>query len=190
MLKRNNKSTRSNSKSATKIDKVLLQRLILPDRVVSLGSPESKQKTKNRLAFLNRIQESEDFNALIDLCEAHNLDSSKLIKQTKIPFEDDSVSFGSSAEEDCEVEQAPTVTRKNMNTTMKQNMSYEELGKIITINLPNGSIFCTAWIDAMLNTKILEIVIAEDGMSVLMKTKTPEPKSAKEFSVDVRLGVR
>jgi hypothetical protein len=189
MRKRTNNSTRSNTKSTTKVDKALLQHLLSPDRlesisflekngVVSFCSPESKQKAKNRLAYLKRIQESEDFTVFIELCKANNLDSLNLIKQ-KIEFEDDSDSFGSSDEEDededIEVEQAPT--RKIKNISMKPNMSYQELGKIISIDLPNGLIFCTAWVDAKLDPNILEIVVAEDGMSVLEKTKMPEPKS-------------
>jgi hypothetical protein len=170
------------------MDKVLLQHLISPDQaesvsflekngLISFGSPESKQKTKNRLAYLKRIQESEDFTVFIDLCKAHNLDSSNIVKQTKIQFEDDSVSFGSSDEEDYEVEQAPTVSRKIMNTTMKQN----ELGKVIAIDFPNGLIYCSVWVDGKLDPNRLKIVVSEDGMSVLKKTKTPEPKSAEEF---------
>jgi hypothetical protein len=153
--------------------------------LISFDSPESKKKAKNRLAYLKRIQESEEFTVFIELCKANNIDSSNLIKQRNIDFEDDSVSFGSSdEEEDYEVEQAQTVTRKIKNTAMQQNMSYEEPGKIISIYLPNGIIFGTAWV-ATLDPNIFEIVIAEDGMSVLQKTKTPDPESAKELLVSM-----
>ena len=195
MPNRRTNNSRTNNKSTTKLDKVLLQHLLSPDRVesvsfleknglISLDSPESKKKAKNRLAYLKHIQESEEFTVFIELCKAHNLDSSNIIKQRKIDFEDDSVSFGSSDEEDYEVEQAQAVTRKIKNTAMQQNMSYEEPGKIISIYLPNGIIFGTAWV-ATLDPNIFEIVIAEDGMSVLQKTKTPDPKSAKELLVSM-----
>jgi hypothetical protein len=196
MPNRRTNNSRTNNKSATKLDKVLLQHLLSLDRLesvsfleknglISFDSPESKKKAKNRLAYLKRIQESEEFTVFIELCKANNIDSSNLIKQRNIDFEDDSVSFGSSdEEEDYEVEQAQTVTRKIKNTAMQQNMSYEEPGKIISIYLPNGIIFGTAWV-ATLDPNIFEIVIAEDGMSVLQKTKTPDPESAKELLVSM-----
>jgi hypothetical protein len=57
----------------------------------------------------------------------------------------------------------------------------DELGKIIKIELPNGIIFFTAWVDAKLNPASLEVVIADDGISVEERMVKPDPKNGKEL---------
>jgi hypothetical protein len=57
----------------------------------------------------------------------------------------------------------------------------EALGEIIRLDLPNGTVFCTAWVDARLDKDYLRIVIAEDGKSVLQKMKAPQPQTASDL---------
>ena len=60
-------------------------------------------------------------------------------------------------------------------------MTTDEMGKSIALKLPNDIIFCTAWVDTKLDPNILKLKIADDGRSVKLMTKKPDPPKAKDM---------
>jgi hypothetical protein len=89
--------TRSNSKTGTEIDKILIAHLLSENRhegpsflhrqgIIHQGSPKIKNKVKNRLGYLKRIQAT-DYSTFVDFCHAHQLAPTNLLSQKQLDFE-------------------------------------------------------------------------------------------------------
>lgn len=54
-----------------------------------------------------------------------------------------------------------------------------KLGERIILQLPKGIILCVVWVDTKLSN--LDVIFGEDGFSVKMKTRMPNPANASEL---------
>ena len=60
-----------------------------------------------------------------------------------------------------------------------KNMTRNELGKKLIVPLPKGLILCVIWVDSKLSN--LDVVFGEDGYSIKMKSRMPNPTSATQL---------
>ena len=75
-------------------------------------------------------------------------------------------------------EKSPSIVASLKTTTAKTINMSNELGDIIKLDLDDGLTFVILWVDTKLDSNLLQLVIAEDGLSVKMRTKKPCPPDA------------
>ena len=189
------KAKRGNCKSNPHLDRILLNHLVSPDRhkgatFLNFDNEEDTEKARNRLQYLKRIR-SRNFEDFVDICLAHKVDYPFQIQDGKIqPIDQFDIEPSSTfsiktkpkaapASPIVDTSPQPVLTKQTASST--PIMTEDEMGKIITTKLENGLIFCTAWVDTKLDKNILKILVADDGMSVIQKTKKPEPQPASQM---------
>jgi hypothetical protein len=130
------KATRSNIKSTSpEIDRILLRHLISPHRSKGITylykkgliphQEISHQKTKNRLAYLKRIQD-QDVSEFLHLCSSHKVNISDFGKPRKVDFEDSDTSDSdsdSASDEEVEHHNKTTATTATTAYNFKEKMS-------------------------------------------------------------------
>jgi hypothetical protein len=149
--------------------------------LISFENQEGKDKIRNRLNYLKRIQTS-NFQSFIDLCFAHDVDPSSLeLRRTDF----DSASFSDDSDSSTEVsddDNDEIFYKQSLNKApSKQTSKMEEnndVGELIVIKLPNGLYFVKAWVDSKLDSGILEIVVHDSGRKVMKRSKKPTAKKS------------
>ena len=160
----------------------LLQYLLSPHALFGLASykatkniefEESNKKVLNRLAYLKTIRYTQP-DSFAALCHRHGVvdDTTRNPQETPEQVDSPSAAFVTPVDSIRQV-------RRNIVYDMAETMN--QLGKRIVLKLPGGLYFCICWVESILDPDILQIVVAEDGMSVLEKNKVPEPKTAKDL---------
>ena len=187
------KSTRANAKSSPELDITLLKHLFSPKRYdgldyLKLGT--NHEKAVNRLKYFKRIRK-DNFEDFIDICNAYGITNTgkESVPKTVTP-----VPSKEASDDDYSVETEippPKSKSKSKHKTKKvldpidmpsnTVVDKSHLGKLITCPLPEGLIFCIAWVESRLDPTIMKVVISDDGYSVLCKSSVPSPKSGFEL---------
>ena len=187
-------SSKSNKKSvAPELDRLLVRHLLSEESTLGLKYlvehgiivPKDSKELKsirNRFQFLKNLQETNG-KSFRELCVHHKLVEGIKVTEDPTAEEED---FESLFQE--EVNPKPAVSKPFAKAPKAAKMIENKMGESIVLKLSSGSYFIILWVDQPLNRNNLQIIIDNNGMELIKRTKQPQDRFASKFCKEMGYG--